>query len=127
MDTNVFLSGILFGGNPRSVVEAWLDNQFILCLSPELKAEILNKLRLKFLVPNSILGYVEEALEVKSEKYVPKTKVNVCKDPDDNFLLELAQEAHADYLVSGDKFVLELKKYKSAKIVTPREFLEILG
>ncbi len=125
VDTNVFLSGVLFGGNPRKVVFAWLNNQYILCLSPELKAEILNKLRLKFLVPISIVDFVADALDVKSEKYIPKKKVDLCKDPGDNFLLELAEESRADYLISGDKYVLELKQYKSTKIISPRDFLNI--
>lgn len=126
LDTNVFLSGILFGGNPREVVRAWLAKQFILCISPELKAEILNKLRLKFLVPTPVVDYVADVLDTNSEKYIPKKKVNLCRDPEDNFLLELALESRVDYLISGDKFVLELKQYKSTKIITPKEFLRIL-
>ena len=126
VDTNVFLSGILFGGNPRKVVRAWLAKQYILCISPELKAEILNKLRLKFLLPLQTVDYVADALDINSEKYIPKKKVNLCRDPEDNFLLELAEEARATYLVSGDKLVLALKQYKFTKIITPREFLNLL-
>jgi hypothetical protein len=126
VDTNVFLSGILFGGNPRKVITAWLSKRYILCISPELKAEIINKLRLKFDLPMPTIKIIEDALDLNSEKYIPKGKVNLCRDPGDNFLLELAQESCADYLVSGDKLVLELKQYKSTKIITPKEFLYIL-
>lgn len=126
VDTNVFLSGILFGGNPRKIIMAWLAKQYILCISPELKAEIINKLRLKFDLPLQTLEITEDALDLNSEKYIPRKKVNLCRDPQDNFLLELAQESHADYLISGDKLVLELKQYKSTKIITPKEFLRIL-
>ena len=80
LDTNVFLSGILFGGNPREIVRAWLAKQFILCISPELKAEILNKLRLKFQVSNLVIDYVADALDHNSEKYIPRKKVNLCRD-----------------------------------------------
>lgn len=125
LDTNVVLSGILFGGNPREILRAWLAKQFILCVSPELKAEILNKLRLKFQVSRSVIDYVAGALDHNSEKYIPRKKVNRSRDPRDNFLLELAQESRADYLISGDKLVLALKQHKSTKIISPKEFLNL--
>lgn len=126
VDTNVFLSGILFGGNPRRIVAAWLAKQFILCISPQLKAEIINKLRLKFDLSPMTIEVIKDGLDSNSEKYIPRKKVNLCRDPQDNFLLELAQESRADYLISGDKLVLELEQYKSTKIITPKEFLRIL-
>ena|SRR3989338_7652381 len=126
VDTNVFLSGILFGGNPRKIIMAWLAKQYILCISPELKAEIINKLRLKFDLSLQTIEIIEDALDLNSEKYIPRKKVYLCRDPQDNFLLELAQESRANYLISGDKLVLEIKQYKSTKIITPKEFLLIL-
>ena len=50
-DTNVFISAIVFGGTPRKIIDAWLAKQYIFCLSPELKAEILIKLEKKFSLP----------------------------------------------------------------------------
>lgn len=126
VDTNVFISGILFGGNPQKIIEAWLNKKYIFCLSPELKAEILNKLQGKFLISIYTLQTIQKALEVKTEKYIPKKKIFICKDPADNFLLELADEAQADYLVSGDKLVLKLKQYNKTKILSPKYFLKLL-
>ena len=126
VDTNVFISGILFGGNPQKIIEAWLNQKYIFCLSPQLKAEILNKLQEKFLLPDQKLQDVEKALDINTEKYIPKKKVFVCKDPQDNFLLELAQEIEADYLISGDKLVLELEHYGKTKIISPKNFLKLL-
>lgn len=126
VDTNVFISGFLFGGNPRKIVDSWLKKQYIFCISPQLKAEILNKLQNKFSLSNQALQTIEVALDVNTEKYIPKKKLFVCKDPQDNFLLELAQEARADYIISGDKLVLELKHYKKTKIISPKNFLKLL-
>ena len=123
VDTNVFISGILFGGNPRTIIEAWLSKKYIFCLSPKLKAEILGKLQRKFLLPINAMQTIEEALDANTKKYIPNKKLFICKDPQDNFLLELAKEARADYIVSGDKFVLELKQYNKTKIISPRDFL----
>ncbi len=126
VDTNVFISGILFGGNPQKIIEAWLSRKYIFCLSPELKAEILNKLQKKFLLSNQALQTIEEALDSKTEESIPKKKVFICKDPTDNFLLELADEVQADYLISGDKLVLKLKQYNKTKILSPKDFLKLL-
>lgn len=126
VDTNVFISGVLFGGNPRTIIETWLGKKYIFCLSPQLKAEILNKLQRKFLLPISAMKLIEEALDTNTKKYIPKKKLFICKDAEDNFLLELAQEAQADYIVSGDKLVLELKQYNKTTIISPKDFLKIL-
>ena len=126
VDTNVLISGILFGGNPREIINLWLTNKYIFCLSPELKAEVLGKLQRKFLLSKEKLQEIEEALEAKSEKYVPHVTVTVCKDPQDNFLLELAEESNANFIISGDKLVLALQEYKNTKIISPKEFIQLL-
>jgi len=126
VDTNVFISGVLFGGNPQRIIEAWLNNKYIFCLSPALKAEIITKLQIKFPLPISTIQDIEEALDKKTERYIPKKKLFVCKDTTDNFLLELALEAKADYTISGDKLVLKLKKYAKTQILSPKDFLGLL-
>jgi len=58
----------------------------------------------------------------------PKFKLSVIKeDPEDNKILDCALQSKADFIVSGDKHLLKLKKFKKTKIITPREFLEIVG
>lgn len=123
IDTNVFISGVLYGGTPRQLLTLWISKKYIFCISPELKAEILIKLNKKFHLSSTTLSNIEEALDTYSRKYIPKQKVALCKDPQDNFLLELAQEARADYIVSGDKLVLELRQHNNTKIISPREFI----
>ncbi len=55
----------------------------------------------------------------------PKVKVDAVKrDPLDNKVLECALEAGAKYIVSGDKHLLELKKFRKIEILTAREFLD---
>lgn len=56
----------------------------------------------------------------------PKTRISVLADDDDNRLLEAASEAHADYIVSGDKDVRELEIFEGSEILTPKAFLTIL-
>jgi len=53
-----------------------------------------------------------------------KSKVNLCRDSKDNFLLALAKDSHADYLVTGDKDLLSLKSFNNTLIITFQQFLK---
>lgn len=56
-----------------------------------------------------------------------KTKLDLCRDPNDNFILELAFDSKADYLITGDEDLLVLKQIGNTKIVLISEFRNILG
>lgn len=47
--------------------------------------------------------------------------------PDDDYILAAAVNAGCDYLVTGDKDLLTLKKLEGMSIVTPREFAELIS
>nr|NQU92649.1 putative toxin-antitoxin system toxin component, PIN family [Bacteroidota bacterium] len=51
---------------------------------------------------------------------------SICRDPKDNFLLGLADKGNADYLVSGDKDLLDIKAYKNTKIISIIELERII-
>ncbi len=54
----------------------------------------------------------------------PTVKLDVIKaDPKDNIILECAVAGNADYIVSGDKHLLDLKEFSGIKILKPAEFL----
>jgi len=53
-----------------------------------------------------------------------KTKTNVCRDPKDNFLLSLSLDGNADFLLTGDKDLLDLSKFGETYIVTIADFLQ---
>jgi putative PIN family toxin of toxin-antitoxin system len=48
--------------------------------------------------------------------------VEVCRDPKDNFLLALAKDGNADYLITGDDDLLVLKTFGNTKIITLTDF-----
>ena len=62
---------------------------------------------------------------LKAENVASKERIEVCRDPDDNKFIECAVAANALYIVSGDKDLLDLKKYRDVRILTAAEFLEI--
>ncbi len=64
-------------------------------------------------------------IKANSTTVKPRIKVNIVKeDPEDNKILECALAAGANFIVSGDKHLQELGKYKKTKILTPREFFD---
>jgi len=56
----------------------------------------------------------------------PRMKLSICRDPEDNMLLECCYESKADVLVSSDKDLLDIRTLPfDLKILTPRKFLEL--
>ena len=69
-----------------------------------------------------------KALEEFSEKITPHLKLEEIKDdPDDNKILECAVAAAADYIISGDDHLLKHKELRGIKIVSPAEFVKLMG
>jgi len=58
---------------------------------------------------------------------IPKVLAGVCRDPEDNMVLECALEGHAQYIVSGDKDLPELKEFRGIGIVRAAEILSLLA
>ena len=67
---------------------------------------------------------VREALEVilEASEIIHPTEKRICRDRDDDQILSCALSAEADYLVSGDKELLEIGCFERLKIISPREF-----
>ena len=57
---------------------------------------------------------------------VPERRVETCRDPADNMVLEAAVAGDADYIVTGDEDLLMLRSFEDIPIVGPAEFLRIL-
>jgi len=70
---------------------------------------------------------VNAVFEGISIKVYPRKSLNIVRDKKDNHVLECAVEGECEYIVSGDKDLLVLKEFQGIKIVTPREFVRILG
>lgn len=131
LDPNVLVSAaISTAGPPRQIVGAWVDGRFELIASPALLGELRDVLaRPKFrrwistaTAADFIGGLADDALVVED----PPALAGLSPDPDDDYLIALARAANADYLVSGDRHLLDLAD-PDPPVLTPREFLELLG
>lgn len=128
LDTNILISAIVFGGKPREVLKAAIRGQIQLVLTEDIIEEMRRVLEgKKFQSPAETRDLIIHELESLAEIVKPKEKTTfIKKDPEDNRVLECAQGAQADYIVSGDKHLLEIEDFKEIKIVTPEKFLDIL-
>lgn len=128
-DTNIVVSGLLWRGNPRRVLDAARDGIIELFTSPILLEEledVLNRERFvkrleaaNVTVQELIEGYSALATVIDTEPIEPVILAN----PDDDAVLACATAADAEIIVSGDSDLLDLKKHQDIRILTATEFL----
>lgn len=127
LDTNIYISALMFGGLPGSLLDLAFIQAFDLVVSPPLLDELDEKLHFKFRVPLEDIAIIRIRLESTAFLVKPHHKLKVIRDdPDDNRILECALAGKAGFIVSGDRHLLNLKIYKKIPILTVREFLGIL-
>jgi putative PIN family toxin of toxin-antitoxin system len=134
-DTNVFVSSLLVKeGRPARVLDAWRDQQYLLVISPAIIAEIqttLNypRIRRKYAITDEEVEGLRSLLEQDALLVPGDAQVTgaIPEDPADERVLACAVEAGADFIVSGDRHLLNLETYQGIPILTIRTFLERLG
>ena len=128
LDTNVLVSGFGWSGSvPAQIVDRAIRGEYVLCTSRPLLRELSRvmaypKLRRIFDDPARMVRLLERVALVVE----PSAQLNVLEDDPDNRLLEVADEAGADFVVSGDAAVLKMGHWHATAIVTPRGFLAAL-
>lgn len=126
LDTNIYLSAIIFGGNPRKLLFLAIQNKIVLYSSAEILLEIAQKLKTKFHWSAEKINFTVKSIGQLAALVSPKEKLKIIKkDPSDNKILEAAVVAKADFIISGDNHLLKLKKYKGIKIIQAADFLLI--
>ena len=91
----------------------------------EIEREIARTLQGKFGWRSDVAAEALDLIREHSLRVRLYGTVSVCRDPGDNMVLECAERARADLIVTGDKDLLVLRSYKSTSIVTPAEYLKI--
>ena len=127
LDTNILISALFWKGTPYIIVQDGLEGVFEMVTSKAIMSETKEKLIQKFeFSVEDTLRYLE-LLVCKSFVVSPMVQHNVVKnDSTDNKILECAVSANADYIVTGDKHLLNIKHYQGITILTARRFDEIL-
>jgi putative PIN family toxin of toxin-antitoxin system len=128
-DTNVCVSAAVFGGkleilfrlswNPRRQIKLYTSNEI---LKETVRVLALDKFQFTREGITDAVASIIQAADVVE----PKAKISVVSDEPDNRILEYADKAKADFIVSGDSHLLDLRQYKGIRIVKPAQFLTLL-
>ena len=107
------------------------DAAYTLVYSQTLLDELLEKLaspriRDKYKVDEDAVETLLALVALRGEIVQPSRKIKVCRDPDDNAILEAAVDGEAGYIVTGDEDLLVLDGFEGIRVLTPRMFLELL-
>lgn len=124
VDTNVLVSAAIVPGKQFEIVKLAKLGKIKLITSPNILKEfeeVISREKFGFSKEQVSLA-IKQILEI-AEIIIPQHKIDFIKsDPDDNIILECAQESNADIIISGDTHLLDLKKYKKIQIVNATEF-----
>jgi uncharacterized protein len=133
LDTNIVISGTFWGNQPKEVLVRAIAGEAQLLTTVDILTELRRVLgyakfdgrfhQLNKTLDQTIADY-EQACELVLPVEVP---LGVVRDDKDLMILGCAEGGLADYIVSGDKDLTDLKTYKSIPIITPVAFLMILN
>ncbi len=130
LDTNLLISYLLTNGETISrIMIHWEQGHFVYLQSPQMLDELIDVIhrpRLRRYMktdPQPLLDVIEMDAEPTQGKLVLP---GACRDPKDDKFIACAVEGNADYIVTGDKDLLDLGVYQAIKMVRPRDFLMVL-
>lgn len=122
LDTNVLISGLLFGGIPEKTVLKVIAGEHSSLTSSYIIEETSRILRTKFGVRAGTLKLLEKFLSSSEIQYF-QPFLSIVQDEPDNRVIETAVIGKADYIITGDKPLLKVGEYQKTKIITPADFM----
>jgi putative PIN family toxin of toxin-antitoxin system len=134
LDTNVVISGFLWKGAPRTIMGMIETEDIKAFSSVQLFEELREVLEYKKIKKRLVeIGYtIEESLTQYEAFTIPvfpsESKYPiVTDDPDDDIVVLTALAAGADFIITGNRHLLDLGSYRNINIVSPSQFLRIFN
>jgi uncharacterized protein len=128
-DTNVIVSAVCFPNGKADIVFRVALNKDLVLISQPLCDEIENVLQRKKLDKYISIEKRNQFFLNFINKYAlwinPVEKIDACRDPKDNMILELAVAGKADFIITGDKDLKVLNPFQQIQIISPAEFLHL--
>lgn len=124
IDTGVWVS-FLIGKILKKLGNYLKKENFVILFSDELFEELMDVLhrpKLKKYIKEEQILEIMGVIYSKADWIDIKDKTDICRDEKDNFLLDLANNGKADYLITGDEDLLVIKEFEGTKIINFREF-----
>ena len=128
LDSIIFISAFYWGGKPQKILDRvvlGLDELYITNAIFDEIAEVM--LRPNFKTPPQIIDAYIKAIEKTGKKIFMSGEITgICRDKDDDAIIECGILSSADYLITGDNDLLVLEKYQGMKILSANEYLHII-
>jgi len=121
LDTNVLVSAILYGEQPRQILRFVLSGKAVGITSEVLVNELVEVLRFKFGVGQGTLVLLEKLMTENFVVVEPVETVRILHDEADNRVLEAALAGKCDFIITGDKELLCLDECDVVKIISASE------
>jgi putative PIN family toxin of toxin-antitoxin system len=128
LDTNVLVSALLFSGTASRLVTLWQSHRIVPLVSRPILEEYFRVLAYpKFRLSTAeVRGLVEEQVLPFVETVRIRRRLAVVRlDPDDDKFIECAAAGHAQYVVTGDSALLDVREYRGVQIVAVRDLLRM--
>jgi putative PIN family toxin of toxin-antitoxin system len=135
IDTNLFVRGLLKGKITLPLIEAWVNDAFVLVTAEELieeLAEVVTRPRLRAYIPKGDSDKLIELIYRKAIVVKPSERPPLCRDPDDYPVLGSAIAGQANFIVTGDDDLKDDRRLKremaafGVQIMSAPEFLALL-
>ncbi len=126
IDTNLWIS-FLIGKELQNLKDIIVNERIKLISTDQLIDElnlVTSREKLKKYFDKDKVAELISLLNIISEKVKINNIKQICRDPKDDFLLALAKKSNADFLITGDKDLLEIKVYGKTEILTVKKFKE---
>jgi len=126
LDTNIFISSFFWGGNPRTIMTRIIDGKDSLFISNEILQEVFSvMLRPKFHVPShQVIHFIDSIKEIACPVVPTGLVQGICRDSDDDKILECAVLGDVDFIISGDNDLLSLNEFRGIPVITASEYVE---
>jgi putative PIN family toxin of toxin-antitoxin system len=123
-DTNIYISAFQYGGISVAVMrQAFLFDDLVVC--EEIGTEIVRVMQNKFRrEPVETARLLADAWRQARFVTISGSLTGVCRDANDDFILECAILGQAGIIVTGDEDLLSIDNYEGIRIMTPRQYLD---
>jgi putative PIN family toxin of toxin-antitoxin system len=130
VDTNILVSGVLIAASVPNFAVKKAREAGILIFSgatfDELSRVIFRPKFDRYVSIDTRIEFIAR-LQEESTQVTIEERITVCRDPKDNQFIEVAVNSNANWIITGDQDLLVLRSFRDVNIISPAQFLEIIG
>lgn len=139
VDTNIWISSLIASSKTAArLVDEWREGKFVIVISEQQVLELYEvfsrpKFLFRYRIDRQEIDDLVSSIAARAERISLKGTIKLCRDPDDDVILETAIRGKAKYLITGDKDITDDKKVLSflsqhgVTVISLSKFLSIIN